>query len=61
LISCPAAEGTLSMRLPRTKVLQPDDVYVRQSLGPSPPWRFPAHHHDGWSEVQLVIEGRLRQ
>jgi AraC family transcriptional regulator, dual regulator of chb operon len=49
------------MRLPRTNVLQADDVYVLQSVGPSQPWRFPAHHHDGWSEVQFVIEGRLRQ
>ncbi len=49
------------MRLPRSQVLRPGDVYVLQSLGPSQPWRFPAHHHDGWSELQFVVEGTLHQ
>ena len=38
-----------------------DDVYVLQSLGPSTPWRFPAHRHEGWCEVQFVVEGTLNQ
>lgn len=49
------------MRLPRTQVLRPDDVYVLQSLGPSQPWRFAKHQHDGWSELQFVVEGTLHQ
>lgn len=49
------------MRLPRTDVLRPGDVYVLQSLGPSQPWRFGKHQHDGWSELQFVVEGTLHQ
>lgn len=50
------------MRLPRSLVaMAADDVYVLQSLGPTVPWRYPTHHHDGWSELQFLVEGELRQ
>lgn len=42
-------------------MLRPDDVYVLQSLGPSQPWRFAQHQHDGWSELQFLVEGKLHQ
>lgn len=49
------------MRLPRLGVLDAGDVYVLQSTAPTVPWGFPIHRHDGWSELQFLAEGRLRQ
>lgn len=49
------------MRLPRGNMLTGNDVYVLQSQGPTWSWRFPAHQHDGWSELQYVVEGTLHQ
>ncbi len=49
------------MRLPRLGVLNPGDVYVLQSTAPTVAWGFPSHLHDGWSELQFLAEGRLRQ
>lgn len=51
----------MAMRLSRNKVLRPGDVYVLQSLGPTQPWRFAKHQHDGWSELQFLVEGTLHQ
>ena len=49
------------MRMARSIVLQQDSVYALQSLGPAGPWQFPAHLHEGWSELQVVLQGTLLQ
>jgi AraC family cel operon transcriptional repressor len=49
------------MRMARSIVLQQDSVYALQSLGPAGPWQFPAHRHEGWSEIQVVLQGTLHQ
>ena len=49
------------MRLSHDLVFAGRQICVVQSLGPTTPWRFPAHTHEGWSELQYVASGTLHQ